>query len=97
MGSKQVYKCALCGQEFETVEERARCEVDCIHDRREAERAKKMNEYLEAKNASAAKIEEKMDEINSMIQVHMSKYNELTVKKPYHFLAYVLKKRIFLF
>ena len=89
---KTTYKCALCGQTYQTVEERAACEADCIHDRREAERVKRQNEYQAQKDASAAKIEEKMNELNSMIQVHMSKYNTLTVTKPYYFLTYVLKK-----
>lgn len=93
--NKQTYKCAICGKLYNTVEGRARCEANCIRSYEEAERADRYNEYQEKKNASEAKINTKMTELNNMIWEHLNNYKTLTIDKPYYFLRNVLKKPFF--
>ena len=95
--NKQTYKCAICGEVYNTIEGRARCESNCIRNCKEAERIDRYNEYQEKKNASEARIDVKMNELNNMIQDHISNYKELTIDKPYYFLRYVLRKPFFWF
>ena len=49
--NKQLYKCAICCSEYETIQDRANCETACVKKVLEAE-----------KKAAAAKIEAEKDE-----------------------------------
>ena len=35
---KKTYTCGVCGKEYNTLEERNKCEAKCLHDRYEAEK-----------------------------------------------------------
>ena len=80
--NKQTYKCAICGEVYNTIEGRARCESNCIRNCKEAERIDRYNEYQEKKNASEedirdfARLIESMRESadREMIEVEVQKY-----------------------
>lgn len=73
------FKCAICGKEFEDVEERIHCETTCLHQRKEAEAKKKELELQAERN-------------KRMCEVHLAYENYLELKnefvKDYGFYIY---------
>lgn len=85
------YHCAICGNSYEHVEERAKCEAKCIRERQEAEAKKKQLEYEAAKTASEEAIYMALSDVNEMIAEHLRKYETLMLKNNYPYLRYLFK------
>lgn len=92
-----MYSCAICGKNYETIEERAECELACSEKRRKEEIEKKREAYDVAKKASEANIEEKLSEVNDMIKEHLNEYEHLRLTKSYHYLQYIFSKRLWFY
>ena len=92
-----MYSCAICGEKYETVEERAECELACSEKRRKEEIEKKREAYEASKKASESNIEEKLNEVNDMIKEHLNEYEHLRLTKTYHYLQYIFSKSRFWF
>lgn len=86
------YTCAVCGKEYESVLERAKCEEKCVTEAVKAKEEKKRLEYEAQRNESAKNIEETLSELNEMIANHFEKYNALSITKAYPYVQYVCGK-----
>ena len=78
MEKKTTYKCGLCGKEYETIAERARCEVACV-DKQLAieEKAKKEKKKQEQETERQAIIAE-IVRVGEMVDAYTDKYGSFT-------------------
>ena len=86
--------CAICGNSYEEVEDRAACEAKCIKERQEAEEKRKQFEYDEAKNASEEEIGDALSSVNKMIAEHLQRFETLSLKNNYPYLRYLFKNSV---
>ena len=89
---KKRYYCAACGKTYDTIEERATCELKCSAERKKAEEAKKKEEFETARKASEKEIHKALGDINEMIANHIAEYHSLSLNKDYPYLNYIFKK-----
>ena len=94
---KEYFYCGVCGNPYETVEERAQCETKCIEELKKLEEEKKRNEYEEKRKESAESIYEALDNINEMLADHFEKYHSLSLKKGYPYLQSIFSRSPFFF
>lgn len=93
MEDVQMYKCAICGKEYDSVEKRAECEARCIKNRKIIEQQRKENEKKEAEKASTQAIKDELSKADSMIRKHLEKYETLSLgDKEYFYLSYLFKR-----
>ena len=76
-----MYKCAICGNEYEDLEGRIECETQCLKEFKEAEALKKVE--------SASAIYEKLTEVDLMLKEHMKEYESFALYGNYPYLKYV--------
>lgn len=72
-----MFKCGICGKEYESVEERMKCETECVKDLKikEEELAKKKLE--EEREAREKVIAEKYDEVKKLMHEYIKDYGVL--------------------
>ena len=87
------YVCAICGESYEHIEERIKCETKCLKTHKAAEEQKRLNEIAEKRKNSERAIEEKLAEADTMIKEHIAKYETLALCHNYYYLAYIFKTR----
>ncbi len=73
--NEQGYKCAICGKVYKTVEERARCEMRCIAEAKNKEKAAAEAE----KNKAGEAITKQFMELRKSVQTYNKKYGEAVV------------------
>jgi hypothetical protein len=84
-----MYKCAICGNEYECLEGRIECETQCLKEFKEAEALKKVDEYNAKRKESASAIYEKLTEVDLMLKEHMKEYESFALYGNYPYLKYV--------
>lgn len=84
-----MYHCAICGESYETVEERAACESKCLIERKKADEEKKREEYEKNRKASEKEIYAALSFANEAIAKHVKEYKTLSLEKNYPYLKYV--------
>ena len=87
------YTCAMCGNEYESILERAKCETKCVTDAVKAAEEEKKRIENEMREESAKNIEDTLSELNEMIAKHFEKYSKLTIANDYPYVQYVCGKR----
>ena len=92
MKCENKYHCAVCGESYDTVEERVACETKCLRDRKEAEALKKLNEEKEERLNSEKAINEVLDKADKMIKEHLDKHETFTMSRSYYYLSYLFRK-----
>ena len=83
------YTCAICGESYESVEERVQCESKCIVHHKKAEEEKKRNEYATKKRESEQAINKELSNVNEMIAKHLKEYETVALNKNYPYLNYI--------
>ena len=68
----RMYKCSICGKEYNSVKDRAECEINCIH---EAEEESKRLAKAEAE-ASRIKLQKEIEEDLESLKAKMKTYND---------------------
>lgn len=84
-----MYTCAICGESYETVEERAACESKCLVERKKANEEKQREEYERKRKVSEDEIYTALSAANELIANHVKNYKELSLKKNYPYLKYI--------
>lgn len=93
MEDVKMYKCAICGKEYDSVEKRAECEARCIKNRKIIEQQKKANEEKEQEKASVQAIKDELSKADAMIRQHFEKYETLSLGGTnYYYLSYLFKR-----
>lgn len=84
-----MYKCAICGTEYEDLENRIVCETQCLKELKEAEEAKKADEYNAKRKESLNTIYNKLTEVDVMLKEHMKEYGSFSLHGNYPYLKYI--------
>ena len=92
-----MYKCEICGKEYERLEDRIECETKCLKEQKAAEELKKQNEYKNKRAESAKAIYEEFNKADKMVKEHLSKYKSLSLDKQYPYLKYVFDRSLWWF
>lgn len=75
-----MYVCAICGREYKTIDERVECETKCLKARYEAEELKRKQILEEEKELRRLEIEDKYDELMTLIRDYMKNYGTLKLR-----------------
>lgn len=76
MYTKQVFKCGICGKEYENVTDRAKCELNCYQKQQE-EIKKAAEEKKKAEQAARKKeVDEAFDKATELRNVYLRDYGE---------------------
>lgn len=78
MEKKTTYKCALCGKEYETIPERARCEVACVDKQLAMEEKAKKEKQKQAQEAERKAIVAEIMRVGEMVDAYTDKYGSFT-------------------
>jgi hypothetical protein len=84
-----MYKCEICGNEYEYLKDRIDCETKCLKEFEEAEEARKADEYNSKRKESLSNIFEKLTEVDTMIKEHMKEYDSFSLHGNYPYLKYI--------
>lgn len=66
-----MYKCAICGKEYETIAERSECETKCLKLKAGMEAAKKLAEKKSKKKAAKEKLNQLEEKLRAMEEEYM--------------------------
>ena len=86
------YYCGVCGNPYETVEERAQCESKCIEELKKIVEEQKRNEYEVKRKESAEAIYEALDNVNNMLATHFKEYHSISLNKGYIYLENIFNR-----
>lgn len=84
------YTCAVCGKEYESILERAKCEEKCVVEA-EKEAKKLMQEKLETERKESEKaICDELSYVNELLAKHYEKYRVFSMDSgSYPYLSYI--------
>ena len=69
-----MYKCEICGKEYENIEERVACETKCLHDRKVAEEKRKKIKLEQEKETRKQEIQMAANHYNDLLTAFMKDY-----------------------
>lgn len=95
--NEEKYYCAMCGKSYESVKDRIACETECYKNYMAAEAKKKSDEAKAKRDSSTKAIENKLAELNKMIESHLREYEYLNLTRHYPYISYVFKKPVWWF
>ena len=78
MEKKTTYKCGLCGKEYETIPERARCEAACVDKQLAMEEKAKKEKQKQAQEAERKAIVAEIMRVGEMVDAYTDKYGSFT-------------------
>lgn len=84
-----MFKCAICGREYEELEGRIECETECLKVLKEEEAKKKEDERKTKRNESMSVIYDKLSEVDVMLKEHMKEYGSFSLNGNYPYLKYI--------
>lgn len=71
-----IFECAICGKDYDTIEERNKCEAACLaKQRKEAAEAKAKEKKL-TQEADKKRIQETFDKLSDDISAYIKKYDQ---------------------
>lgn len=86
------YTCAFCGKQYNTIEERMKCESQCLKTKKEEEALKKAMKENEGRINSEKQIHETLDKADRMIKDHLNEYGSFSLNHSYYYLSYIFRK-----
>lgn len=89
------FYCAICGQGFDDLEQRIKCETKCMKAKKDEEAKKAAEEGRMAKKKSEEAINTELAKIDKMLKEHYSKYNNVRLDTNYPNLRYVFSRPLF--
>jgi hypothetical protein len=91
------YQCAICGKNYNTIEERIKCESTCLAEHKAAEE-KKQREILETeKQTRYDHIKGLLSEVNDEIKSYLDDYGTFRIDTNYYYLNYIFNHKTFWF
>ena len=79
VSNKMVYHCAICGNPYDTVDERVACETKCLAERKKAQAELEKKKLEEKKNTRKAEIEKKYKELSTLVKNYINDYGSLQI------------------
>ena len=80
---KSVYRCAICGKSYDTIEERNKCEAKCLADRAAAERKRKEEELRKTKETRKKEVDMAWDHYNELRNEYLKDYGSYSIVRDY--------------
>lgn len=69
-----MYKCEICGKEYENIEDRVACETKCLHDRKVAEEKRKKMKLEQEKETRKKEIQMAWDHYSDLFKAFTEDY-----------------------
>ncbi|MDD6827986.1 MAG: hypothetical protein PUE12_18110 [Oscillospiraceae bacterium] len=85
------YKCAICGKNYNTIEERIKCEINCVTERKEVEKKMKEEQLKSDEQARYDHIKTLLSEANDEIKAYLNDYESFSIDTNYYYLRYVFR------
>lgn len=89
------FYCAICGQGFDDLEQRIKCETKCMKAKKDEEAKKAAEEEKMEKKKSDEAINAEFAKIEKMLKEHYSKYDSVRLNTNYPNLRYVFSRPFF--
>ena len=83
------YTCAVCGNEYETILERAKCEEKCVIETEKAAEQMRQEKIECERKESEKAICDELSYINELLANHYEKYKKFSITGSYPYLSYV--------
>lgn len=78
MEKKKMYKCALCDQEYDTIAERAKCEMACIDKQLAIEENAKQEKAKQEQEAERQKVVAALNHAGELLDAYTDKYGSFS-------------------
>ena len=72
--ARLAYKCGVCGKEYESIKDRAACEIKCSKQKEEAERLAAMKKKQEEQTARKKAVDEAFDKAYKLKEEYLKDY-----------------------
>lgn len=97
METNKMYQCAICGKEYNNIEDRAECESNCLKQLKIDKQKKKDAENKAAEIAGVQVIRDELSKADKMIREHLEKYESINIADmpAYYYLSLLLDKKMF--
>lgn len=69
-----MYKCGICGKEYENIEDRIACETKCLHDRKVAEEKRKKMKLEQEKETRRKEVQMAWDHYSDLLKAFIEDY-----------------------
>lgn len=69
-----MYKCGICGREYENIEDRIACETKCLHDRKVAEEKRKKMKLEQEKETRRKEVQMAWDHYSDLLKAFIEDY-----------------------
>ena len=79
------YRCAICGNSYDTIDERVDCETKCLAARKKAQEELKKKKLEEEKTTRKAEIEKKFKELSNLVNDYCKDYGSLQLGESRYF------------
>jgi len=74
MYNKPLYKCGVCGEIYESIQERVNCETKCLKKQQEEEKKAAEAEKEAKKETRAKEVDEAIDRALELLQAYLKDY-----------------------
>ena len=72
--ARLAYKCGICDKEYESIQERAECELSCLRKKEEEERLAAAKKKAEEQRTRKAEVDKAVDRANELIDKYVEDY-----------------------
>lgn len=79
------YRCAICGNSYDTIDERVDCETKCLAARKKAQAELEKKKLEEEKVTRKAEIEKKFKELSNLVNDYCKDYGSLQLGESRYF------------
>ena len=69
-----MYKCEICGKEYENIEDRVACETKCLHDRKVAEEKRKKMKLEQEKETRKKEVQMAWGHYSDLLKAFIEDY-----------------------
>jgi len=92
-----IYTCAICGKDYESIEERVKCESQCLADEKKREELKKLKKEAEAREKSEKAAIDAVEVAEDALKKHFKEYERLEIHKEYPYLKLLFSNKTWWF
>lgn len=77
------YTCGVCGQQYDTIEERNKCEAKCLHDKYEAEKKFKEEKLRQEKETRKKEVDMAFENYLNLRKEYVNDYGSYSVMRTF--------------
>ena len=83
VNEKTTYNCGVCGKEYNTIEERNKCEAQCLHDRYEAEKKYKEEKLRKEQENRKHEVDMAFENYLNLRSEYVKRYGKSSVTRSF--------------